>query len=150
MIMFGRRIACPDWLTMTWYRLVWLINYSQTSVVRFWFGLSSVGFGLFMALADVEKFAESEYRMMLALAPDHVWAALFFVHGFAVLYGVFAHKYNRLLVILEGVLGVALWCGSAAAVVITQKSFGAHVVGGMIAFWLLIRYPTHWEYKDAD
>lgn len=87
---------------------------------------------------------------MLKLAPNWVWGLGFLIHGGSVIYGVATHSFNRLLVVLEGLLGTIVWTTSAVVVVVTQHTVGAHVVGALVAFWLLVRYPTHWEYKDAN
>jgi hypothetical protein len=130
-------------------RLRYIIWCSQTSAVRFWFGLTSIGFGSFFMFSATVHHPLSEYNLMLKLASDWVWALCFVLNGFSLLYGIVFATYNRLLVVLEGLLGTVVWVASASAVVITQQSIGAHVVGGLIAFWILIRYPTHKEFKDA-
>lgn len=130
-------------------RLTYIIWCSQTTAVRFWFALASLGFGSFFMFSETVHSPLSEYKLMLQLAADWVWALCFTVNGLSLLYGILGKTYNRVLVVLEGLLGTVVWVASASAVVITQHAIGAHVVGGLIAFWILIRYPTHKEYKDA-
>lgn len=92
----------------------------------------------------------SEYKMMHAIAPPWIWGMGFIISGGAMLYGLLTSTYSKLLLLLEGTLGVAVWVGSAYAVVVTQHSPGAQVIGGFIALWIYARYPTHWERNDGN
>lgn len=122
---------------------------SETLAVRFWFGLASIGFGIFMAFANpVLEIDSHEYIYMLLLAPRDVWGALFVLHGIALLYGVITARFSNILLLLEGVLGCALWAVSAVAMTLSQGSPGPAIAGGAISVWLLTRYPTHWEYEN--
>lgn len=130
-------------------RLMFIIWCSQTTAVRFWFALASIGFSSFILCSESIYSPTSEYKLMTQLAPNWFWAFGFALNGLSLLYGVFMKTYNKFLVILEGLLGTVVWCASAGAVAIAQQAIGAHVVGGLIAFWLLVRYPTHKEYKSV-
>jgi hypothetical protein len=145
-------IDYPAWMRLLWTRVVWLFVYSQTAAVRFWFGAASIGFGSFVtfSLSDPTFAANSEYKNMESIAPWWIWSTGFFVHGLSLWYGVFTRTYNRLLVILEGLLGQVVWTASAIVIVLAQHTIGAQTVGACIAFWLLVRYPTHEEYRDAN
>jgi ABC-type transport system involved in multi-copper enzyme maturation permease subunit len=131
-------------------RARWLALSSQTVACRFWFGFTSLGFGSFLIFSGAVHNPNSEYRYMIQLASDEVWAAGFVVYGIALLYGVFTRSFSKIQLYLEGVLGVAVWAGGGIAVSLAQGTPGAMSVGALLAFWLLVRYPTHWEYFDAD
>lgn len=144
------RLVCSTCLYTAWGQLLWVLNKSQTTSTRFWFGFASIGFGSFMMSSPAVLNGSSEYSMMLKLAPNFVWATAFAVNGLSLLYGVFTKTYSRTLVIFEGLLGTVAWTACAATIVISQHTFGATVAGAAVAFWLLVRYPTHWEFKDVD
>jgi hypothetical protein len=145
-------INYPRWMCTLWERIVWVLMCSQTSAVRFWFGAASFGFCSFItfSLSDQNFAAKTEYSNLSNIAPWWLWAVAFFTHGSALWYGVFTKTFNNFLVVLEGLLGLIVWSASAMAIVLSQHSIGAQTVGACIAFWLLVRYPTHWEYQDAD
>lgn len=129
-------------------RLSWLLFKSQTSSTRMWFGLASIFFGVFMYLSDTVHNPDSEYVLMLQIAPDWLWASGFLVHGVALLYGVITRRYSTILLLVEGVLGVALWTAASIAMSVSQGAVGASAAGALIAAWICIRYPTHAEFKQ--
>lgn len=145
-----KKINPPDWLCAIWMRLVWVMLFSQTASTRFWFGLVGIGFSSYMISSSTIHSPISEYQLLLQIAPDWVWAIGFLTHGCALIYGVLTHTYNKLLMVLEGILGTVVWTTSAVVIVITQNTIGAQAAAALIAVWLLVRYPTHWEYKDAN
>ena len=122
----------------------------QTTNTRFWFGLTSIFFGIFMICSPTVHNNLSEYVMMEKIAPHWVWGVGFIVSGSAMLYGLLSNTYGKILLLLEGTLSVAVWVGSAYAVVVTQHSLGAQVIGGVISLWIYVRYPTHWERNDGN
>ena len=145
-----RDISCPVWMLRVWEQLLWVLTKSQTTSTRFWFGMAGIGFGSFLMFSPAVTNGVSEYAMMMKLAPSYVWSLAFSINGLALLYGVFSQTYSKTLVIFEGLLGTMAWTTTAVTIVISQHTLGATVAGAAVAFWLLVRYPTHWEYKDAD
>ena len=131
-------------------RLRWLALRSQTSAVRFWFGLASLGFSWFFFTFNSLTHPSAGYAIMYSLADVRVWAIGFGVHGAALIYGSMTRTYSNLQLILEGVLGVTVWGASGLALAFAQGTMSATVAGAFVALWLLIRYPTHWEYVNAD
>ena len=86
---------------------------------------------------------------MQAVAPVWVWVSGFAVNGAAVMYGVFVKKYGTPALLMEGVLGTGLWVAAAMAHAYGQGHPDITLIGALAALWLLIRYPTHWEYTDG-
>lgn len=125
--------------------LVQLLVRADTVSVRFWFAIASISASLNHYTANHGSVATA----MAALAPHGVWLSLFLLHGCALLYGVLTHKFGKTLLFLEGILGTALWVAAAFAVIQTKGMPDATLAGALIALWLLIRYPTHWEYTDG-
>lgn len=124
-------------------RMYWLFRYSQTSAVRFFFGLASIGMASFMGFSTTVHNPDNEYVVMLGLMRDDVWALIFFLNGAALVYGVISRHYNLLLLWFEGILGMAAWIAAAFCMTIAQGTPGAAVCGALIASWICYRYPTH-------
>lgn len=136
--------------SLLYHRLHWVLVLSQTGATRFWLGLASIGLSIFLYFSTTIHEPYSEYRLMILLAPDGLWALGFFIHGASLWYGVFTQTYNKLLLLLEGILGTVVWWACAITVSIAQQAPGAILSGACVALWLCIRYPTHWEYDNAD
>lgn len=136
---------------LTKYRMIWLTLYTETTSSRFWFGLLSLGYASFMFFSEYASHPGSSYVLMFKIAPDYIWSLAFVIHGLALIYGAFTRKYSTFLLILEGVLGVAVWSAAAAATTLEQGAPGGTTVGALIALWVLVRYPTHheWERKEC-
>lgn len=128
-------------------RIKYLILCSQTLAVRFWMALAAIGY------ASVTLFVPSvgpdEFHLMFKLASPEAWALLFLIHGIALLYGVLSRRYSTYQLILEPMLGLVLWGVSAVSHFMPQGAIGPVMVAATIHFWLLIRYPTHREFRDA-
>lgn len=133
-------------------RRFWIVLWTtETTAVRLWFGLVSIFFALFIFESPLFDYYNAEYHLMATISPywidsRHFWGILFATNGVALIYGVLFKVYSTKLLILEGLLGVAIWGSSAAAVYYAQGTIGAHTVAAMMALWLLARYPTHAEY----
>ena len=127
------------------FRVKWLMFNSETYALRFWFGLTSIGFGLFMLTTPMNQLEVQEYRIMLSMASIHIWGLAFFIHGIVSWYGVITLISNKFLLIFEGVLGLVVWTAASISIMIAQSAPGAVTAGIFIAFWLLVRYPTNWE-----
>lgn len=136
---------CPQWARDFKERLERILFKDQSTTTRFWFGIVTVFFGFFISMSHTVDNPHSEYTLMLKLAPPWLWAMAYFLNGAAYIYGAYTNRYSKVQLMLEGTLGVVVWVGSAYAVSITQGVIGAHAGGALIAFWLYVRYPTHWE-----
>lgn len=131
-------------------RLHWLVLHSQTTATRFWLGVASFGYAsLLFSTKNIEHTSES-FHLMMQLAPAHIWAMCFSIHGIALWYGAVTRTFSQILLLVEGVLGSAIWVGAAASYAIAQGIFGPTAAGALIAIWLLVRYPTHWERDDGN
>lgn len=129
-------------------RMHFIIFEEQSTTTRMFFGLATFLFGVFFLNASSTYWSHGEYAFMMKLAPYWLWGTGFLINGAAVMIGAYTNKYSKPQLMLEGVLGVVVWIGSAYAVVVSQNTIGAHVAAGLIAFWIYVRYPTHWEGKD--
>lgn len=129
-------------------RMHFIIFEEQSTTTRLFFGFVTFLFGIFFFNVSPTYWATGEYAYMMKLAPWWLWGTGFLVNGIAVMIGAYTNKYSKPQLLLEGVLGVVVWIGSAYAVVVSQNTIGAHVAAGLIAFWIYVRYPTHWEGKD--
>lgn len=138
-------LKCPSFVHCVLRRLDNILFVEQSTTTRLWFGLTTFMFGWFFVGAETVHNGLSEYALMLKLAPDWVWAVGFWINGASLIYGSFTSRWGKFQLFLEGVLGVVVWVGSAYAVTVTQGVLGAHSVGAAIAFWIYVRYPTHWE-----
>ena len=122
-----------------------LLLSADTAPSRFWFAMVSI----FAGVNHIGSVSIAAGVLMVELAPNWVWCLLFNLHGVALLYGVITHRFNKALLFFEGILGATLWIATAAATTFANGKPDAAVAGAIIAIWLLIRYPTHWEYSDG-
>jgi hypothetical protein len=143
-------VHCGDKVSWLRNRLQFIILEEQSTTTRLFFGLATFFFGIFFLTARSLEFYSNEYTFMFSLAPAWLWGIGFMLNGSALIVGAVTNKYSKIQLFLEGVLGVVVWIGSAYAVVVTQRAVGAHVIAGLIAFWIYIRYPTHWEGIDKE
>lgn len=127
-------------------RLYEVLLKTDTAPTRFWFAIASLGF----AIDTIYSTNEISDKLMFAIAPEWAWVMLFTLNAIALLYGVFTKRYDTILLFFEGILGTALWMAAAFAHIYAHGSLDAVFAGGLIALWLLIRYPTHWEYSDGS
>ena len=85
------------------------------------------------------------YAPMKAIASDDVWGLLFSVHFFATFYSSFFQIRNRLLMCLEGILGVSLYSISTLSVMANNGPpgplFANSIACALAALWVLVRYP---------
>jgi hypothetical protein len=126
-------------------RLMNVLLCGETVLLRFFFSLAGFGW-VSWVLVDV-SFAEFHEHAMKLATPNQ-FAMIFFIHSCALLYGVVTQKYNRWLLMLEGALGVFAWSAMAWAETMDQTGIGPSAVGALVAFFLLVRYPTHYTPKD--
>ena len=129
-------------------RLLSLLLFGDTAMLRFFFALTSVGWGVWV-LSD-PTFA-AQHAMTIAFVPLPQLGILFITHACAVFYGIWTHRYNVILLFIEGLLGVFLWVGVGLAEAKGQGALGPTLFGGIAAMFLLIRYPTHYtKGRNAD
>ena len=125
-------------------RLYQILFVEHSTTTRLLFGVATFFFGIFFLTSTVDENLHYEYKFMAFLAPLWLWGIGFLVNGAALTVGAYTNKYSKIQLFLEGVLGVVVWVGSAYAVTVAQRTIGAHTIAGLIAFWIYIRYPTHW------
>lgn len=80
--------------------------------------------------------------------PLILWSTLFALHGLALLKGL-SGKFNFFTLMIEGVLGVALWGITALTNTLAQGYVpGPSTVALLMTVWLLARYPSNWGPRD--
>lgn len=140
-----------NWANRVRARLYSLYARSETTMTRVWFGFFSFMMSVYMYFDHIDSEVYHNgidvHYLMFSIASPTIWAAGFLLHSLSLFYGALTNKYNTLLLLSEAVLGVALWIGMAAAIAIMQHFPGPESIGGVLALWLLIRYPTHSEWE---
>lgn len=124
---------------MTKRSLTYILLKSETSAIRFWFGLATIFFGIFL-LANPQS--QWEYVITYIILPHWVWGIGFLMTGSAMLYGSLASKLSTLSMFFEGILGTILWVGVAVSSMMSQGSPGAVTIAALMSVWLAIRYPS--------
>jgi hypothetical protein len=126
-------------------RLLYMLAKEDTTLLRLFFGLASILFGCRLMFDDSwHVFHESSLR----IAPQWVLMEMFFAHGAAVVYGSITSRNNLPLLWLEGILGVFIWMAVAWTDLIDIGTASPSLVGAALAFFLLVRYPTHYGVKS--
>lgn len=118
-----------------------LLLTGSTSLLRFWFGLTAIGYAVFLLRVPADHY---EYAVTMQVASRYVWVALFILVGCATVYGAVTSKYSKATLVVEGFLGVAVWTAVGISSSISQGSIGAVTIAAVISIYLLIRYPT-WQ-----
>jgi len=126
-------------------RLVFALFNHDTVMVRFWFSIAAICAALDQAVDTIE----AKDLIMQSLGPHLMWALLFAINASALMYGVITHKFNKVLLVAEGVLGAALWIAMAMAHIIVAGTCDVTAANALVAVWLLIRYPTHRKILNA-
>jgi len=122
--------------TPTYLKRLRSVLRADTCPTRFWFALADIGMAIGML---------ANYQITLLVVS---WAMLFVLHATTLLYGVFTRRFSKYGLVFEGLLGAIIWL-IAAAIQIIAMTPNATIAGAFIAIWLLVRYPTHWEYTDG-
>lgn len=118
-----------------------LLFFGDTKLLRFWFGLMSLFFAVFMGGSAIDHW---EYALTFKLLPPVVWSMLLTINGLALILGVITSRYGYLGLSLEGILGTITWSTIGITSMISQGSLGAVTVAIMVNVYLIIRYPT-WQ-----
>ncbi len=72
----------------------------------------------------------------------YLWALLFVLVGCVTIYGAVTCRYSKATLVVEGLLGVALWSAVSISSSISQGSIGAVTIAGVVSVFLLVRYPA--------
>lgn len=119
--------------------IAYILLQAETIAVRFWFGLTSIFFGIFMASDPVSKW---EYTITFAAMPYWLWGIGFIISGAAIIRGAYTSKYSYASMFIESVLGTILWVGVAVSSMMSQGTPGAITIAALMSIWLLVRYPN--------
>ena len=120
--------------------MLWMLLVGETRQVRFWFAIVSFMFGLETISTG---FVEGN-PLLLALATDEIWRMAFFLHGVSVMYGVITKQYSKPLLLIEGVLGTAMYGALGIGDLLYFHTASPTIFCSVVAMYLLIRYPTHY------
>lgn len=120
-----------------------LMLVGSTQMLRLWFGITACFFAIF--ITSESALTNPEYALGFAIVPQVYWAIAFMVNGAVLIYGAITSKYSKIGLILEGILGTALWAAVGITVMISQGSLGAVTIATFLSVYLLIRYPTWHE-----
>jgi TRAP-type uncharacterized transport system fused permease subunit len=122
-------------------RVLYILLHEDTTLLRFMLGMVSLSMSAFVFFdPDWIYFHEN----MTRIASQNNTAVMFGIYGVALLYGAITSKFNRFLLFIEGMLGVFVWSAYAWADCIDHSGMTPMTVGAMMAFLLLVRYPTHY------
>jgi hypothetical protein len=125
-------------------RLLVLLLDTNLLSARFMLMVASLSWA-FALLLPGDGFVRPLYQPMRLIAPEHVWAALFGLHGVSSLIASFSRCRHRLFFFLEPALGLLLysastlsvWAGADQPAPLLSCSFACMAA----AFWLVARYP---------
>jgi hypothetical protein len=122
-------------------RFTYILLHEDTTLVRLFFGLGALLMALTIGMdEDFKYFHENSLR----IAPQWGTALMFFLHGTALVYGAITSKFNRWLLILEGMVGTFVWSAMAYTDFLDHGGITPVFIGACMAFLLLVRYPTHY------
>lgn len=117
----------------------YILLQSETVAVRFWFGLVSIFYSLFLSAEAVNHW---EYTITFDLMPAWMWSCLLAFNGISYIRSSLTNKYGINSMLMEGILGTLLWVSLSITSMMSQGTPGAVTVAGALSVWLLIRYPT--------
>lgn len=123
---------------MSMDRLRQILLEEPTGSIRFFFGLSAIGY----ALAIPAFFDYPMYIIAFQVAPAWVWSAAFAANGAALVIGAMSNNPSRHMHALEAVLGVLVWLGMGVTTSLAQGMPGPTFFASLIAVWLYVRYPA--------
>ena len=125
------------------HSLVW----GDTKPTRFFLALLDFAFAAYMWTHAAEDDMAQMIHAIPSSHPTALWSLLFLTHGTALLIGL-RGRFNFFTLLLEGVLGIALWGIAALTNSIEQGLPGPTIVAFLMTAWILVRYPTHWGERD--
>lgn len=119
-------------------RLSYVFLKSETVAVRAFFGIMSLLYGIFIPQTE----GQFEYAVALQWFPAWLWSAAMVTNGLAIFVGVLTQRYNLVLLLLEGALGMAAWLTLGVATSISQGVPGPTFAAAFVAIWIFVRYPS--------
>lgn len=127
-------------------RILDLLLMGSTLEVRFFLCLFSLGMAVDLAF-DLHPCHETIVLFQLTPSwaqPNFFWGFPFFLYAMMLFKGL-GGRYGIIPLLLEGILGWAIWTLVAVTYFVVESHPGPEVAGALAATWLLVRYPTHWE-----
>ena len=121
-----------------------LLAFGDTALVRFWFACAGYCWATLIFLSTT-----FDVRLLDFQTANSVWVVLYLIHATALMYGVMTGRFCTLLLLMEGVLGIALWGSSAVSFWLHTGHPDPTLAGALVSLHLLIRYP-HGNPEDYD
>lgn len=118
-----------------------LLCTADTKLLRLCFAIVSVTWASWLIL---DPNINVTHPILQVLGPSPYISTLFLVYSSALIYGVKTAHYSLSMLFIEGIMGTFLWVGSGILDSIQHQTLSPPLVGGLIALYLLIRYPTHY------
>lgn len=125
-------------MNRTFARLRQILLEDPTANVRFFFGLVTIGYALFIP----HTVSHAMYDMANSLLHPLVWCAIFLINGICLVWGSVHNKPGPAMFVLEGLLGAVAWLVLGVATAISQGMPGPTFFASFIAVWVFVRYPT--------
>lgn len=113
-------------------RLRAILSESDPTAVKFFFGLVTIGYSIFIPQA----IGHYMYRLAFEWINPWVWVVALMVNGIALVMGALYDRPTRLSFILEGVLGGAAWGALGVATAASQGVPGPTFFAMFIAIWI--------------
>ena len=118
----------------------------DTRMLRFWFSIFSLVW-VFMLLSDNHHHVQ--FVASIVASPEII-AFFMIIYSASLMYGIFTEKFNDGLLLLEGVLGTFIWGSLAISDIFEYQYIGMTSFGGIVALYLLIRYPFEYNKRKSD
>ena len=141
-------------MTATWLKgvlrrpLIKALVSDDTIQLRFFFAIVSFGWVSYI-LSDRAAFALHHPYVVEYMTTPEKLGTLFFTYSCALMYGAITGRFSFILLLIEGYLGVFLWMGVGIADWVQQGAPGPAFFAGLIAAFLLARYPTHYTRSNT-
>lgn len=125
-------------MTKLFERLRVILLEEPTGNVRFFFGLISIGYAMFLP----STVGHYMYRLAFEWVNPWLWCTGFMVSGIALVVGSIQGRPSRTMFVLEGVLSGIVWGGMGLATTLSQGMPGPTLFACFIAGWIFVRYPA--------
>ena len=132
-------------------RLTHIMWYSDLEATRFSLAMGSILWAVLLFWpGELFTPARTTYQLMAAIAPEHIWAALFLFQGSVMIYSLLWGYRSQLSFVADAVLGCLLWSSSTIACFLSHYQSPAsyqppaamsyEVMGALASWWCLVRY----------
>ena len=124
-------------------RLNYLLWCSDLEATRFTLAMAALMWALLLFWPG-ETFSRPTYSLMGQMAPEWAWASLFGLQGTVMLYSLLTGWRNALVMVVDAVLGCALWSASCIAMLLSiyppPAAISAEIAAAFASWWVLVRF----------